>query len=220
MSPNIETCGLARRQNGLTLTELCVVLVVLGLILGVIVAAVVKAGKRAKSICCNCNLKQIGISFKLWEFDHTNFFPMALSTNLGGTREFLSTGAAFRHFQAMSNELSTPFILVCPQDSRLRAKDFGQGFANSNISYFVGFVENSDNPQKLLSGDRHLTGGTRLPGGLVEFTTNDSPAWKPDLHGGFGNVALADGSVQGFSTKGLRTALINTGAATNRLAMP
>jgi hypothetical protein len=35
-----------------------------------------------------------------------------------------------------------------------------------------------------------------------------------------GNVGLADGSVQGFSSTALRRALENTGVETNRLAMP
>ena len=209
-----------KRQIGLTLTELCVVLVVVGLILGVIVAAVVKSEKKAKSICCNCNLKQIGISFITWGLDHTNFFPMALSTNLGGTREYLATGETFRHFQVISNEVSSPGLLACPLDSHRPAKDFGQSLANSNISYFVGFVESRDSPQMLLCGDRHLTGGTKLPAGVIEFTTNDAPAWKPGVHRGSGNVAMADGSVHGFSTMGLRDALKNTGAATNRFTIP
>jgi Tfp pilus assembly protein PilE len=206
--------------TGLTLTELCIVIVVGVLILGVVIAAVTNAVRRAKSICCNCNLKQVAISFKTWELDHTNLFPMAVSTNFGGTQEYLATGETFRQFQAMSNELSTPFILTCPQDSRVRAKSFGPGFSNSNVSYFVGVVANREFPQMFLSGDRNLTGGKSLPGGLVEFTTNTIPGWGPGGHKTFGNVALADGSVQGFSAMGLRTAVLNTGVATNRLAMP
>jgi prepilin-type processing-associated H-X9-DG protein len=39
-------------------------------------------------------------------------------------------------------------------------------------------------------------------------------------HNGAGNIALADGSVQQFSTPGLQTAIEHTGFATNRLLFP
>jgi len=40
------------------------------------------------------------------------------------------------------------------------------------------------------------------------------------MHKNQGNVALADGSVQAFSSSRLQEVLSNTGVATNRLAMP
>jgi len=132
----------------------------------------------------------------------------------------LGDWGTFKHFQVMSNELNTPVILVCPRDSRRSAKDFRTGFSNTNVSYFVGLVTNDDNPQMFLSGDRNVTGGTRLANGIIELTTNHVIGWGTDMHNGQGNVALADGSVQGFSSQRLREALSNTGVATNRLAMP
>lgn len=210
----------AKPRVGFTLIELCVTLAIVAAIAAVVIGGLGRAATRAKSICCNCNLKQIGLAFRTWALDHTNLYPMGVATTFGGTLEYLTTGETFRHFQVMSNELSTPFILVCPQDVRIPLKSFTQGFANSNLSYFAGIVTNDESPQMFLSGDRFLTGGTRLPAGIVEFTTNDFPAWKPGLHGGHGNIALADGSVEGLSTMGLRAALKNTGIATNRLAMP
>jgi prepilin-type processing-associated H-X9-DG protein len=45
-------------------------------------------------------------------------------------------------------------------------------------------------------------------------------AWNDTRHLKQGNVGLADGSVQGFSSNKLREALANTGVETNRLAMP
>jgi prepilin-type processing-associated H-X9-DG protein len=145
---------------------------------------------------------------------------MAVSTNFGGTLEYLATSEVFRHFQVLSNELSTPRILVCPQDSRQPARAFDPGFANANLSYFIGIVSNSDSVQMFLSGDRNLTGGTRQANGILEITTNDVPGWGTDIHNGRGNVALADGSVQQLNTMVLREALRWTGRATNRLAIP
>jgi hypothetical protein len=203
-----------------TRKELLVVLIAAGLLASVAAIVLRKAALRSRNICCNCNLKQIGLGFRTWEIDHTNLYPMAVSTNFGGTLECVGTGETFRHFEIMSNELSTPRVLVCPSDSRRPAQSFGAGFANSNLSYFVGIVSNSDNPQMFLSGDRSPTGGVRLASGIMELSTNGLAGWGADIHKGCGNIALADGSVQGFSTLGLREALKWTGSPTSRVAMP
>jgi len=165
-------------------------------------------------------LKQIGLAFRIWEEDHTNLYPMSVSTNFGGTFEYVATGETFRHFQIMSNELSTPKILVCPADVRQPAKDFGLAFGNTNISYFVGVDADDSRPQMLLSGDRNILGGTKLANGILEFTTNQMVSWSSEMHNGVGNVALVDGSVQYFHTNELQQAFQNTGIATNRLAIP
>ncbi len=164
-------------------------------------------------------MKQIGLSFRTWELDHNDLCPMAVSTNRGGTLEFIGAGEVFRHFQIMSNELSTPVVLVCPSDNRKPVKNWA-GFSNSNVSYFVGIDACSQFPQMFLEGDRNIAGGTRRPNGIVELTTNDVVSWAPGLHKESGNVGLADGSVQQFTISHLQEALRNTGAETNRLALP
>jgi prepilin-type processing-associated H-X9-DG protein len=45
-------------------------------------------------------------------------------------------------------------------------------------------------------------------------------SWTAELHVNQGNVLMADGSVQSFNQKSLQEAMINTGFATNRLAVP
>lgn len=145
---------------------------------------------------------------------------MNISTNFGGTLEYVILGETFRHFQAMSNELNTPVILACPADSRRPATDFTAGFSNTNLSYFVGLDATESLPQMFLSGDRNITGGVRLANGTLILTTNVFIGWGTDLHDGQGNVALADGSVQGFSSFHLRAVMAVSGAPMNRLAMP
>jgi hypothetical protein len=49
----------------------------------------------------------------------------------------------------------------------------------------------------------------------------DRPAgWTGAMHVRQGNVGLADGSVQSFTTLALHEALKNTGDSTNRIAIP
>ena len=73
----------------------------------------------------------------------------------------------------------------------------------------------------LLAGDRNTTNGSLTANGLLLLTTNSAPDWTRELHERKGNVALADGSVQTFTTPQLRTAIRNMGGfGTNRLAIP
>jgi prepilin-type processing-associated H-X9-DG protein len=187
------------------------------LLLAVALPLTVNQKRNARKIQCSNNLKQIGIAFRTWAFDK---YPMQMEARDGGSLEAVATGEVFRHFQAMSNELGTPKILVCPADIRVPTKDFVAAWSNTNISYFVGVDARDIYPQMLLSGDRNLTNGPLLPNRLLVLMTNSTPSWTREFHDQVGNVAMADGSVQGFSTVGLRTALQNTGAATNRFAIP
>src|SRR5437879_13024304 len=69
----------------------------------VVLLAFVVAAKFAKfrsvrdSICCDCNLKQIGLSFRVSAHDHSDKFPLQLSTNQRGTMEYLGAGPVCRH---------------------------------------------------------------------------------------------------------------------------
>lgn len=207
-----STCAFSRKD--------LVVVVAVGILLSVVVGVELeKAWEKAGRLCCDCNLKQIGLAFRTWELDNTNPYAMAVSTNFGGSREYLATGETFRHLQVMSNELFTPKILVCPNDSRKPAKAFDQGFSNSSLSYFVGVVSNDAFPQMFLSGDRNLAGGRLLANGILELQTN-LVHWGPGMHKNQGNIGLADGSVQGYGSNSLRAALMITGAATNWIALP
>src|SRR5262245_48718555 len=123
--------------SGFTLVELLVIIGISAVITGTGIVALIRARARAGAICCNCNLKQIGLSIRIWANDHADQYPGQVSTNQGGTKELVAGGNAFRHFQTLSNELSTPKVLVCLGDSdRKVARDF-LTLANSNLSYFV-----------------------------------------------------------------------------------
>lgn len=142
-------------------------------------------------------------------------------------------------FEVMSNVLNSPKILFCPSErltpdsTRIQASAFGRaprtinGYAstpfngNSNITYFVGMDANTNLPSAFLSGDDNFLLGTNATkSGVVSLTMNSPVTWSNARHKKVGNVGLADGSVQGFSSTALRNALASTGVETNRLAMP
>jgi prepilin-type processing-associated H-X9-DG protein len=148
-------------------------------------------------------------------------FPWLVSTNAGGSQEYLKVpNSVFRHFLAMSNELSTTKVLLCPEDKeRTAAIDWRIG--NQNISYFVGLNASETNANSILSGDRNLmTNGVPVGSGLVELTTKMTAAWTAQIHKNAGNVLFGDGHVDALSKNRLQEQLINSGVGTNRLLVP
>lgn len=111
-------------------------------IASMLLPALGKAKARAQEVNCMNNLRQVGLSFKIWQLDHQDLFPGNVSTNDGGVREITETNEAehtarnpAQLFQVLSNELATPKVLVCPADT---GKQIAPGFVQlspANISY-------------------------------------------------------------------------------------
>ena len=200
---------------------LLVVIAVLAILAAMLLPALAGAHDRARRIQCVNNLKQTGLAFRIWEGDNGDKYPMDVPMAKGGTKEFTTGADTFRHFQVMSNELSTPKILVCPADTRVAAINFVH-LKNQNVSYFVGLEANDANPQRFLDGDRNTTGESDPENGILKLVPGQRVSWTQDIHVNQGNLGLSDGSVQQYSNSGLREALKNSGDPTNtwRIALP
>jgi prepilin-type N-terminal cleavage/methylation domain-containing protein len=211
-----------QRERGLTLVELLVVIAVLCIFAATIDFGVpANAKARALRIQCVNNLKQIGLATRVWEGDHGEKYPWSIPGTNGGTMEFVTGPNEWRHFQVMSNELSTPKLVLCPADaSRAEAATNFNFFSNSNLSFFIGLDASNSDPQSLLSGDRNITNGIPIRNGILELTTNNPAGWTADMHNKVGNILLSDGSVQQVSQTGLRQTVANSGTVTNHLQMP
>src|SRR5690348_14851381 len=99
-----------RHHSAFTFVGLLVVIAVLGILAAMLLPALAGAKARAQRIQCVNNLKQCGLAARVWEGNHNDLYPMAVSNSLGGSLEWVAGGNAFRHFQVMSNELSTTKI--------------------------------------------------------------------------------------------------------------
>jgi prepilin-type processing-associated H-X9-DG protein len=204
-------------NQGFTLVGLIIIVAVLAILAAMLLPALASAKRKAKRIQCVNNLKQDGLAFRLWEGDNGDKYPMAVSTNKGGSMEY--AGDVFRHFQVMSNELNTPKILVCPADDRTAAASFAK-LKNQNVSYFVGLDAEETRPQMLLTGDRNVTNGIAPEHSILKLVPDQPAGWTEAMHNGVGNIGLADGSVQQVSIPGLQQMLQKTGDSTNRVALP
>jgi competence protein ComGC len=206
-----------------TLIEVLVIGFTVVMIAAFLIPGLVRARRRALAEGCTDNLRMVGLAFRTFALDASEEYPMRHPVALGGTKELVVTGQVFIHFRAMSNELSTPKMLVCPWDkTKTAANNFASGFSDKNVSYFVGTDAVETHPQMLLSGDRNLAsqGQSIKPGLFVLTTNNASLTWTKGLHHSCGNIGLADGSAQFWDSRQLATAVQYQGMATNRLAFP
>lgn len=228
-----------KRNSGMTLLEVGVAIAVVMILVCVFLSTNdnYRVERRAQKISCVSNLKQIGLSYRLWEGDHGDTYPTGVSVTNGGSMEIIATGDVLQTFLVMSNELSTPKILFCPADAtRTMANSFA-ALASSNISYFISAdATNDQNKQLVVFGDDNFAvGGVPVKPGLLELSKNAPVAWTSARHHqvsekphfwtttheeSIGNLILGDCSVQQVNTENLQNTLRQTGLATNRLAIP
>lgn len=219
------------RRHGFTWLELMLVLIVVVIVAG-LVLPMLTPRRRAdgRRIQCVNNLKNLGLGLQIFATDNNGMFPWAVPVREGGSLEDLADEQRiWRHVAVLSNELSTPKILLCPKDpvfDRLagtnlvfgppqtnNALQFGH---NDHLSYFLYTGANEEEPELVMGGDRNLTrNGTPVQGKITPTAADIFQFTKPGHHDGFGNVLMSDGSVHqtvatynritftnGFSTRG------------------
>lgn len=117
---------------------------------GMLVPAVTQARGRAQSINCVNNMKQILLGTRIFATDNKDVFPP--------------------NFLTMSNELSSPTILICPSDTtRTRMTNWSQ-FSPNNVTYIYSGADLKE-----------------------ELSTMQKVIITCPIHG---HVGLGDGSVQ------------------------
>lgn len=206
------------RQRAFTLIELVLVTSISCVL---ILLLIPRPRPPALGIKCVNNLKNVGLSFRIFAGDNCDKFPMEISTNQRGLSEYkFDPGAAARVFKCLSNELSTPKIVVCPSDKRKEATNF-VSLTLANVSYFVGWNAAVVDPSGFLAGDRQIGFPRAVSNATFTISSNRASnlSWVPGPHSGLGNIAFADGSVQQLTDARLRAAGANL-VRTNLLMIP
>ena len=225
-TPDMRPRWQKQRNRAMTLIEVLVIIAICAFIMFIVVPGGVspRAKARAQRINCVINLKQVGLAFRIWPPAQDDKYPMSVSVTNGGAMELIAAGNVAGCFQIMSNELSTPKILICPadQEHHTAATNFTTDFNNLHISYFVGLdADEEHHPQRIMTGDDNFQIiGAGVPSGVLQIQTNAPVSWTAARHKFVGNIGYADGSVAQVSDSGLQSALQQTGLATNRFAIP
>ncbi len=108
-------------NRAMTLIEILIVLVVITIAAAMILPITNRPSPGPLSSCLN-NVRQLDFGFLMYANDYNGKFPMAASTNLCGTMEFLDRNQTFPHYQKLSEYIRNTGIFVCPADRSPNAR--------------------------------------------------------------------------------------------------
>jgi prepilin-type N-terminal cleavage/methylation domain-containing protein/prepilin-type processing-associated H-X9-DG protein len=209
---------------GLTLIEVLVVIAII-VILGFLLFPGAPRHGSALTVRCMSNLKQIGIAELMWAYDNTNALSSRVSTNLGGSMEYLQNGRVDLHFQTLGPYTPQLTQLVhCPTDKRNPASDPAQ-LTNTNISYFASLDPVITNAGSVVAGDCNFEINGRVThSGVATWAAANNVTWGPGLHSrgsnSRGNLLFADGHVEHLFQASLPKLTQQLGTNANRFAFP
>ena len=196
------------RFGAFTLVELLVVIAIIGILAALLLPVLSQAKARARRIECVSGLKEIGLASHIFANDHGGRFTMQVSTNDGGSLEFVNAAYqvvnqdcyfSFQLFTPLAGALATPKLLVCPSDmQRWEATNFYQ-FNNRNLSYVVGLTEDANAPNSILAADRDLPASPLNGYGktsLRHIPCYDFQHHWTGVHNRLGNILFSDGHVE------------------------
>jgi prepilin-type processing-associated H-X9-DG protein len=195
---SMKTIAVKSGTRGITFIEVLVSIGVILILAVIFLPTMTHHPGKSMRIACVSNLKQIGLGFRLYSNDNKELFPWNVPPPVGAQGLSL-----VEYFRIASNEFNTPKILVCPSDPGRKKAVRWDELTTNHLSYFVGLDASEIQPQTILSGDRHITGGTWTNNRVMLFAPGVKANWMPNNHNGNGNIGMGDGSAMQVTAQGL-----------------
>ena len=210
----------SHEQEGFTRTELIACLGGLVLLLMVITPTLGTSASRADRVACFNNLRHLGNAFRQYALENNDSPPWSRWAPTGNYNEPGKHELWFRCWW-IRDGMGSPTYLMKPAETRTSARvatnwelDGGRGvqtLKNRAVSYVLGLDSATFLPRSIIVADRHILdvgyGGCSSgisPAAQLPTLPNPTVRWTTEVHGEFGNVALADGSVESVDSDGLR----------------
>ena len=208
----LSTLGMTR------LEVLCVLVVVV-----ILASMIIPAGhdrEKVNAIRCRVNLKNIGIAYRIFAEDNAGLFPFHVSTNQSGSLELTNDIAA--QFRALSNELATPKIVLCPSlAAKVIAATNWAGLDAKRVGYFLNLSVSSKLTNSALSGDIGFTINRKaMISGVNEISAANAIVYPKEIHGGAGNIVTAGGHTARLKDGEWHEYLRASQATTNLFLLP
>ncbi len=135
------------RQRGFTLIELLVVIAIIAILAALLFPVFATARGKAREIACVSNLRQIGLSIKMYAQDYDELYPWAVDPTDKFTPQIWS---AFPDFQAqipnmpmiheaLQTYIKSPELFRCPGDAGYDIEDFTGLALNANPTSYRRF---------------------------------------------------------------------------------
>ena len=151
-----------------------------------------KTRQAASVSACYANLRQVGGAFETLRIESPDSHADNDRTAAGILRP-------------LSNVMSAPFGLICPNDQRVMASSWSV-LSNRNVSYFVNIQVQTGAFGSILAGDRNIN----VPADSTATLTNVSAGlWSSGkgMHGLRSYVLFGDGHVDELDNSGLSNAV-------------
>jgi len=203
-----------------TRLELLACVAAFALLLAVITPALATSRSRSDRVACFNNLRHLGNAFRHFALENYDYPAWSVFAPAGNFNEPPKHELWFQYWW-LRDSIGSPKYLVDPGETRSNARiartwnlepDGGlQALQNSAVSYILGLDSATFLPRTIIVADRHMLhngyGGCSSQINTAARLSESTVRWTTEVHGDFGNLALADGSVESVDSQGLRRAV-------------